>query len=98
VSLVSEALFLRLNETVEIAAGGEAALRAPEAGKLSVNANPDNCEVFVDGTFVDYPPILNRAIVAGRHTVAFKWPDGVRREQAVEVPAGATAYVTGRRD
>ncbi|MCM2255390.1 MAG: protein kinase [Vicinamibacteria bacterium] len=98
VTLVSEALFLRHTVQVEIAAGGEASLRAPEAGKLSVNANPDNCEVFVDGTFVDYPPILNRAMSAGKHTVAFKWPDGTRREQTVEVPAGSTAYVTGRKD
>ncbi len=98
VTLVSESLFLRHTVQVQITAGGEASLRAPEAGKLSVNANPDNCEVFVDGAFVDYPPILNRAMAAGRHTVAFKWPDGTRREQTVEVPAGATAYVTGRKD
>jgi len=59
---------------------------------------PDNCEVFVDGTFVDYPPILERPVAAGRHTVSFRWPDGARHEEAVEVKGASPTFVTGRKE
>ena len=64
-----------------------------------MRASPDNCEVFVDGAFVDYPPILDRPVAAGRHTRRpSSWPDGARREEAVEVEAGAPAFVIGRKE
>ena len=78
--------------------GGEVSLAAPLTGKLNVRASPDNCQVFVDGTFVDYPPILERPVVAGRHSVAFRWPDGAKSEQAVEVKGGAPTFVVGRKE
>jgi hypothetical protein len=71
---------------------------APALGKINIRANPDNCQVFIDGEFVEYPPILDRAIAAGEHRVAFKWPDGARREESVQVARGAPAYVMGRKD
>ena len=43
-------------------------------------------------------PILDRAIVEGSHTVTFKWPDGVKRDETVNVAKGAVAYVMGRRE
>ena len=75
-----------------------AAVSAPALGKINIRANPDNCQVFIDGSFVEYPPILDRAIVVGEHKVAFKWPDGSHQEESVEVPRGSPAYVTGRKD
>jgi hypothetical protein len=98
VTLVSSTYFLRLDVPVQVRGGSVAAVDAPPLGKLNIRANPDNCEVFVDGSFVDYPPILDRAVAAGTHTVAFKWPDGTRREEAVEVSRGAHAYVMGRKE
>jgi serine/threonine-protein kinase len=97
-TLVSSPLFLKADVTVEVPPGGEASLVAPPAGKLNVRAVPENCEVFVDGAFVDYPPILDRPAAAGRHTVAFRWPDGTRSEQAVEVKAASPAFVVGRKE
>jgi hypothetical protein len=97
-TLVSGSLFLRADVTVQVPPGGEASLAAPATGELNVRAVPDNCEVFVDGTFVDYPPILERPMAAGRHTVAFRWPDGAKSEQAVEVKGGAPTFVFGRRE
>jgi hypothetical protein len=61
-----------------------------------VRANPDNCKVFIDGVFIDYPPILDRPLATGTHAVTFKWPDGEAREEVV-VERGKPAYVTGRR-
>ena len=63
-----------------------------------MRATPDNCEVFVNDVFLDYPPIRDRPIAAGRHSVSFRWPDGARSEQAVEVKAGAPAFVVGRKE
>ena len=83
--LVAPEVFLRAEVSVDVPSGGETSIAAPELGKLNARANPDNCQVFVDGSFVDYPPILDRPAAAGRHTVSFRWPDGVRDEQVVVV-------------
>ncbi len=97
-TLVSAAHFLRAEVTVEVRAGETAEVSAPQLGTLNVRANPDNCQVFIDGTFVDYPPILDRSLAAGSHRVRFEWPDGLRREESVQVSAGSPAYVMGRKD
>jgi hypothetical protein len=97
-TLVSSSVFLKAEVTVEVPPGGEVPLPAPLAGKLNVRAVPDNCEVFVDGSFVDYPPILERLVAAGRHTVSFRWPDGTRKEQVLEVKGAASNFVYARKD
>lgn len=97
-SLVSEKYFLRTTLTLDVKAGDTARASAPGLGKLSIRANPDNCEVSIDGVFLDYPPILDRAIAAGTRTVSFKWPDGGKREETVEIVAGRLVYVMGRKD
>jgi hypothetical protein len=97
-TLVSSSLFLKTDVTVQVAPRGEIPLAAPSAGKLNVRAVPDNCEVFVDGAFVDYPPILDRPVAAGRHSVSFRWPDGTRTERAVDVKGGAPTFVVGRKE
>jgi hypothetical protein len=97
-SLLSPGVFLRSTVTVDVKEGGDSAVEAPGLGKLSIKANPDNCQVFIDGTFVDYPPILDKPLVAGTHTVSFRWADGGRSEETVAVARGGIAFVTGRRD
>jgi hypothetical protein len=97
-TLEASAYFLRASVSVDVRGGAETAVAAPGLGRLSIRANPDNCQVLVDGVFVDYPPILDKAIAAGAHTVAFKWPDGSRAEQTAQVAAGRVAYVMGRKD
>ncbi len=98
VRLVSRQYFLDQRSMVQVPAGGETSLRLPPLGAISIRAIPDNCEVSIDGRFVDYPPILERQIVSGRHQVGFRWPDGTRRDGTVEVPAGGIAYQMGRKD
>jgi serine/threonine protein kinase len=98
VTLVAAAHFLKTEVPVEVRASESVALAAPALGRLNIRAQPDNCRVFIDGAFVDYPPILEKQVAAGTHKVAFEWPDGARREQAVEVTTRAPAYVTGRKD
>jgi len=54
--------------------------------------------VYVNGMFVDYPPINNRRVASGTLLVAFKWPDGQRKKETVHLQPGGVAFVTGRRD
>jgi predicted Ser/Thr protein kinase len=96
-TLVAPSVFLKAELSVEVPPGGELTLQAPALGRLNVRATPDNCEVFVGETFVDYPPILDKPIAAGRHELEFRWPDGARVREVVEVKAGAPAFVVGRK-
>ncbi len=97
VLIESASVFMKHRETVQLEAGGSFIVRAPGAGKLGVRASPDNCKVFVDGVFVDYPPIIDRTIAAGKHSVTFEWPDGKRAEEKVQIQAGKPSYVMGRK-
>jgi hypothetical protein len=97
-TLHSAAVFLQAELPVDVPPGGEVRLEAPALGRLNVRATPDNCKVLVDDTFLDYPPIRDRPLAAGRHSVSFEWPDGARSQQAVEVKAGAPAFVVGRKE
>ena len=97
-TLVAPAYFLRQTVTVDVRPPAPASVSAPPLGKIHIRANPDNCQVFIDGEFAEYPPILDRAIAAGEHKVAFKWADGTRQEETVAVSATAPAYVMGRKD
>jgi serine/threonine protein kinase len=97
-TLLSPTAFLETDVTVSVTGDGESALSAPGLGKLNIRALPDNCQVAIDGRFVDYPPILNKAVAAGTHVVSFTWPDGRKAQESVEVSSGAAAFVTGRRE
>jgi serine/threonine protein kinase len=93
----SAAIFLKMRETVRLESGGSVTIHTPGVGKIGVRASPDNCKVFVDGVFVDYPPILDRAIAAGNHVLSFEWPDGARHEERIVIQAGRPAYFQGRK-
>jgi hypothetical protein len=95
-TLVASEVQLKADLTVEVPPGGEVALAAPALGTLNVRATPENCKVFVDDVFVDYNPIRDHPIAAGRHSVSFKWPDGKQAQQAVEVREGKPSFVEGR--
>ena len=97
VLLESASIFLKRRESVQLDAGGSATIKAPATGKIGVRATPDNCKIFIDGVFVDYPPINDRTIAAGSHVVSFEWPDGGRSEEKVQVQGGKPSYVQGRK-
>ncbi|MBK5256751.1 MAG: serine/threonine protein kinase [Vicinamibacteria bacterium] len=97
VALESAPVFPKQRAAVQLEAGAAATVKSPIIGKISVGAIPDNCKIFVDGTVVDYLPILDRALVAGSHVVAFEWPDGARTEEKVVIVAGKSSKVIGRK-
>ena len=80
------------------AAGGGASGEAPALGRVSTRATPDPCQVFIDGPFVDSPPILDKPVAAGAHAVSFKWPDGKTSQQVIEVKEGKPSFVEGRKE
>ena len=96
-TLIASDVAVKSNVTVEVRPGAATAVEAPGLGRISIRANPDNCRVLVDGTFLDYPPILDKPLSLGRHVVEFQWPDGARRAETVEVAKGSPSYVMGRK-
>jgi hypothetical protein len=94
--LAAPRYLLRATVTVDVTPDAVAEVSAPELGRINIRANPDNCKVFIDGAFIDYPPILDHPLATGTHNVSFKWPDAESREEVV-VELGRPAYVTGRK-
>ncbi len=97
-TLSAPAYSLKTSLSVEARAASTVTLAAPGLGRLNLQARPDNCQIFIDGAFVDFPPILDRPISAGVHRVQFRWPDGARSEETVEVGEGRSVFATGRRE
>jgi len=97
-NLLAPAYGLRSNVTVAVRPGAAAGVEAPALCRISIRANPDNCQVFVDGVFLDYPPILDKQLAVGPHVVEFRWPDGARRQVTVDLTRGAPGYVMGRKE
>jgi hypothetical protein len=98
VTLIAPSVFLRRDYQVNVPPGGPTAIEAPGLGEINIMARPENCRVLIGGTFVDYPPIRDRAVVVGTHTVTFQWPDGVTKEQTVEVVPGKPIFVQERKE
>jgi serine/threonine protein kinase len=97
-TLVAGEYALKANVTVDVRPSAATDVAAPQLGRISIRANPDNCQIFVDGAFLDFPPILDKPLSVGRHTVEFRWPDGARRVETVDVAKGSLAYVMGRKE
>jgi serine/threonine protein kinase len=89
--------FLRTDVVVDVA-DTPLSVSAPALGRLNVRANPDNCDIYIDGVFADNPPMHGRLIASGAHVVEFRWPDGFRTRKTVDVTAGGVSYVFGRRE
>jgi hypothetical protein len=97
VTLRAQEVALSRSQVVEARGGAPITLTTPPLGRLNVQARPDNCEVLIDGVFADYPPIRDRPLVVGPHQIEFRWPDGHRHEETVEVLENRPAFVTGRK-
>src|SRR6185295_18140861 len=97
-TLVAAEYAMKADIAIEVRPSTATEVAAPQLGRISIRANPDNCRVVVDGAFLDYPPILDRPLALGRHAVEFQWPDGARRVETIEVAKGTPTYVMGRKD
>jgi len=95
-TLRNDDVFLRERATVNVT-GGRAmtpAIVLPGLGRLTVLAQPSNCKVFIDGTYVDVTPVLGRPVAAGDHRVKVVFvPNGATREVGVSIAAGRAERV-----
>ncbi len=62
-------------------------------GALAVFSIVETCKVFADGQDLGYPPIPNRPVAAGRHTVELRCEGGETSRQSVTVSSGERARV-----
>ena len=88
-----------VHEAVQVTvAGGRTVtpqISLPPLGSLTVQAQPSNCKVYVDGSYIDVTPVLDLPIAAGAHRVRVVFvPTGAEQEQAVSVNAGKNSRVT----
>jgi hypothetical protein len=89
---------LFVNETVRVnVVGGQRqtpSVSYPRLGSLTVQAQPSNCKVFVDGDYVDVTPVLRLPIASGDHRVKVVFvPNGSERELNVSVSPGEAERV-----
>jgi hypothetical protein len=70
-TLKSSKVFYKESREVEISGSKTTALKGdwPGLGSITIQAEPSNCKIYVDGEFLDYPPIIGRDIAAGKHQI-----------------------------
>jgi hypothetical protein len=93
VDIVNEELGYRERRTVNVPAGGVAALTpAWPMGTLALNAVPW-AEAFVDGTSVGETPLGELRVPVGEHEVVFRHPQLGERQAFVTVVVGRPARI-----
>jgi serine/threonine-protein kinase len=60
----------------------------PAASTLTVQAANETCKVVIDGTDLGTPPIRNKRIASGTHTVVLKCPDGRDERESLALEPG----------
>jgi hypothetical protein len=89
--LRNKELFVKETAPVRVVGGRTVtpSVTLPGLGILTVQANPSNCKVYVDGEYLDVTPVLGRSIAAGSHRVKVVYvPDGTVREESIVVKEG----------
>ncbi|MBI1951362.1 MAG: serine/threonine protein kinase [Acidobacteria bacterium] len=93
----NDKLFVRETARVTVEGGRLATpvVTFPGLGSLTVQAQPSNCKVFVNGVYVDVTPVLDLPVASGGHRVKVVFvPNGAEQEVAVAVSAGKNSLVT----
>jgi serine/threonine-protein kinase len=81
-------VYLKQRLVVDNKPGGTMNVRVPATGELAVWATTETCPVLLDGENIGFPPTVPRRLVAGRHTVVLKCPDGDNQTESVTITAG----------
>ena len=91
----SSKVFFSATRSVEITGSKTITLKQawPGVGLLTVQAEPSNCKIYVDGEFLDYPPINGHEIAAGEHEItAVPDTDSTQaQKKQVTIEAGKSA-------
>lgn len=89
-------VFLDQRVVVRGGASGAMRLAVPGLGSISVRAVVENCDMRIDGVRTDAPPVHQKPIAAGEHTVELVCADGEARRQRIDVREGANTTVLFR--
>jgi hypothetical protein len=95
-TLRNDKLFVRQTAQVSVLGdrGASPEVVFPSLGALTVQAQPGNCKVYVDGAFVDVTPVLDLPIASGPHRVRVLFvPNGATKDVDVSIGAGKTERV-----
>jgi hypothetical protein len=80
------------------ATDGQMNYAAPALSTLNVsNTWDETCDIEIDGRRAGYHPLRNKRIVAGRHSVSVRCPDGRSTSTTVSVREGGGNTVTFRK-
>ncbi len=80
---------------VEVKAGETTVIRAPAMAILNINARPGNCKIYIDGIFIDFPPIFNLPVQAGDHQVRVVWEkQGKEKSGGLSLSGGESKSIT----
>ncbi len=89
ITIVNNKYLLRVPYSVTIESNKTVPIDLPVLGWFtSILGSPDNCEICIDGTLCDYPPMRNVYVAPGEHTITVKWPDGRVKNEVRTVVAG----------
>src|SRR5690606_30136716 len=90
IAVVNEALGIRMEQSLEIEAGGTVAIHvAPPPGMVTIDASPW-AEVSIDGQAVGRTPLGPLALAPGEHQIVFRHPTGGSDRQRLTVKSEAT--------
>jgi predicted Ser/Thr protein kinase len=97
-TLRSPKVFFSRSIKVEITGSKSISLKQewPGTGSITIQAEPSNCKIYVDGEYLDYPPINGHEIVAGTHRIRAV-PDNdpsQARDEQVTIEAGKSRVQT----
>jgi len=91
--------FIKDVQTIEVKPQETTTIAGPETGSLSITANPSNCKIFIDGVFVDTPPIFGLSLQTGDHQIRVAWEkQGKEKTIAITVAAGQTKTLRATMD
>lgn len=87
---------IRMSREISVTSGETSVIQQPAMGTLNIRANPSNCKIFIDGEFIDYPPITNLPVQIGTHAITFNWEKLAKKStKSVVVSAGQGENVMG---
>jgi len=80
---------------VEVKAGETTVIQAPAMASLSINARPGNCKIYIDGIYIDFPPIFNLPVQAGDHQIRVVWEkQGKEKSGNLTLAGGESKSIT----
>jgi serine/threonine protein kinase len=94
IRLINKELFVDKTFSITVPSGDKIYINAPPLGKISIQAEPSSCKIYIDEQFVGYPPIFEQLIAAGEHRIKFEWITfNIAKEKTMVVNKDQVTYL-----